>query len=77
MRLFQTRLLASDGARLGGSDRIVLVVAANRREAAQALGTALGEAMRPNGPASLDDLGVHAGPEEAGSVFVDGYRIAC
>lgn len=80
MRLFEMRSTAAgvgDAAPVMG---IVLVTAETEEAALKALQVAL---RTPDGPTLdagaviLNDLGLHTGPEEPGSVFVNGYRIAC
>jgi hypothetical protein len=80
MRLFEMRPAHTGDADPVGVEGIVLVVAETEAEAAEAIRAALGT---PEGPAFppdavvLNDLGLHSGPEEPGSVFVNGYRVAC
>lgn len=66
------------GALPNPPSRIVLVVAGCEADASAAIRRALGPALGPRPPIgrlALNDLGPHDGPEEAGAVFVDGYRV--
>jgi hypothetical protein len=80
MRLFEMRP-AEDGAIVPiPTDRIVLVVAESEEMACEAVRTALAPPAPTDprlGSMTFADLGDHLGPEEPGSVFVNGYRIAC
>lgn len=76
--LFEFRPASPEGVACA-SGRCVLVVALGETDASQAILRAL----RPGDeqlPAvewfELNDLGPHDGPEEPGTVFVNGYRIA-
>lgn len=80
MRLFEMRPARVGEAETDSVNGIVLVVAENEQAAAEAIQAALGDPQGPAFPAEavvLNDLGTHSGPEEPGSVFVNGYRIAC
>lgn len=80
MRLYELRTAPTGPAGPGPIDRIVLVIAETEREATEAIRSALvlpEEPVLSAGTLALNDLGLHSGPEEPGSVFVNGYRIAC
>ena len=80
MRLFEMRPARAGGAEPETVNGIVLVVAEDEEAAAEAIQAALGDPDCPGFRADdlvLNDLGLHSGPEEPGSVFVNGYRVAC
>ena len=80
MRLVEMRPAGDGLADMDPVNGIVLVVAETEEAAAEAIQAALGTPEEPafvGDAVVLNDLGLHSGPEEPGSVFVNGYRVAC